>query len=309
MDTTVKLINPKTYINGNTKVTIDLATGTKIRSTEDDEFKPDFAESCDVHISDCCDNGCKFCYAGCSINGEFGKLSGWKFFDTLHPYTEMAINLQLPIPEGFVEFLELMKEKHIIVNVTVNQNHFMNDALWRSLLWFQYNGEIHGIGVSVVNPTDEFIERVKKTPNVVLHVINGIVTTEQLHKLAHHGLKVLILGYKTIGRGKEYVRDPEQSAEVFNKKNYLYWNLKFIIDEGWFSRIAFDNLALEQLNPKRFLSDEEWELIFQGNDGTSTFFINLVDGTFGKNSLTTREERFPIGDKSIDEMFDIIKGT
>ena len=300
------LINPRTYVNGNTQVTIDLATGTKIRFTEDDEFKPEFAESCDVHISDRCDNGCEFCYAGCSMSGDFGKLSGWKFFDSLHPYTEMAINLQIPLTLGIYDFLELMKEKKVIVNATVNQNHFMKAGFREVLKRYQDDGLIHGLGISVTEPTKKFIELANGFDNVVLHVINGIVTTDQLHRLSHNGFKILILGYKNIGRGAGYIENSKQSKTVTNRKNNLYWNLKFIIDEGWFTHIAFDNLALEQLNPRRFLSDEEWELIFQGNDGTSTFFINLVDGTFGKNSLTTREERFPIGDKSVDEMFRIV---
>ena len=37
-----------------------------------------------------------------------------------------------------------------------------------------------------------------------------------------------------------------------------------------------------------------------GDDGNYTFYIDMVDGTFGKNSLAT--ERYPIMD-SIDEMF------
>ena len=75
------------------------------------------------------------------------------------------------------------------------------------------------------------------------------------------------------------------------------------MEEKWFDTIAFDNLALDQMNLKRFLTKEEWERFYQGDDGTSTFFINLVDETFGINSLTTKEQRKPIGDKSIDEMF------
>lgn len=304
----MKLINPVTYINGNVKVTIDLATGTKIRETEDDEFRPDFAECCDVHISDRCDNGCEFCYAGCSKDGEYGKLANWKFYDSLHPYTEMAINLQAPLPIHIVGFLELMKKKNIIVNVTVNQNHFMRDSFGEFLHRLQKKELIKGIGISLTNPTEEFIKKTKEFDNVVIHVINGIVTTEQLRKLAYHGMKILILGYKNIGRGSSYVEDPEVAIHVRNRKGFLYWNIKFILENGWFDTVAFDNLALDQLNMRRILTKEQWEEFYMGDDGTSTFFINLVDGTFGKNSLTTKEERMPIGDKSIDEMFEIVKG-
>lgn len=291
------------YQNGNVTVTIDLNDGTKIRETPDDEFKPDFAECCDVHISDCCDNGCEFCYAGCTKDGKYGDLLSWEFLNHLHPYTEMAINIQAPISPDLILFLVNMKKQKVIVNATVNQNHFMRDG-FRSFLKKCVDEElIHGIGISLVNPTDDFIEKLREFPNAVIHVINGIVTTEQLHRLAYRGLKLLILGYKDIGRGATYIENPEQKHLVRNRKGFLYWNLKFILDENWFDVVAFDNLALGQLNLKRFLTEEEWAEFYMGDDGTSTFFINLVDGTFGKNSLTTKEQRIPIGDKSIDEMF------
>jgi len=294
-------MNLKSYQNGNVFVTIDTDTGWKSRVTLDDEFIPNFAECCDVHISDKCDNGCAFCYAGCTKSGSHGNLLDWKFMDNLHPWTEMAINIQNPAPLELPEFLHRMKQKNIIVNATVNQNHFMKDSFYEMIMAFQKEGLIHGIGISLTKPTKEFIERVKQTPNSIVHVINGIVLGSELYALANHGINVLILGYKMTGRGSDY-----HSEVVELKKHSLYWRLKDIIANGWFDKLCFDNLALEQLKPQRFLTDEEWSISYQGDDGTSTFFINLVDGTFGKNSLTSKEERYPIGDKSIDEMFKII---
>ena len=293
----------KTYKNGNVTVSINLEDGTKIRETQDNEFKPDFAESVDVHISDCCNNRCEFCYAGCTPDGAFGKLTGWHFLRELHPYTEMAINIQRPVPPNLIHFLDNMKAQKIIVNATVNQNHFMDKTFRIFLKRLQSEGLIHGLGISLVKPTEDFLNLIKGFDNVVIHVINGIVTTAQLDKMAHKGIKLLILGYKNIGRGSEYIEDTNTRIKVRNRKGFLYWDLRFILEEKWFEIISFDNLALEQLNVKRFLSDEEWNEFYMGDDGSHTFFINLVDGTFGKNSLTAKGERLPIGDKTIDEMF------
>ena len=69
--------------------------------------------------------------------------------------------------------------------------------------------------------------------------------------------------------------------------------------------MSFDNLALEQLNVRRLLTDEQWNEFYSGDDGTFTFFINLVDGYFAKNSLSL--VKYPIGDLSMDEMFDTIR--
>ena len=67
-----------------------------------------------------------------------------------------------------------------------------------------------------------------------------------------------------------------------------------------FKVISFDNLAITQLDIKRLMSEEDWEEFYMGDDGGFTFYIDMVDGTFGKNSLVT--ERYPIMD-SIDSMF------
>ena len=84
------------YQNGNLTTTL-WDDGTRERFTMDDEFKPAFAENVDVHTSNRCDNGCAMCYANCTKDGEFGKLSGWNFLKTLHKGTEMALNLNFPI--------------------------------------------------------------------------------------------------------------------------------------------------------------------------------------------------------------------
>ena len=51
-------------------------------------------------------------------------------------------------------------------------------------------------------------------------------------------------------------------------------------------------------------TDEEWEEFYSGDDGNFTFFIDLVDGTFSKNSLAS--EKFPIMN-SVDDMFHFIR--
>ena len=101
------------YQNGN--LTTELySDGTRVRYTKDDEFKPSFAENVDVHISNRCDNGCKMCYANCTPTGEFGKLEGWKFLDTLHEGTEMALNLNFPMPDNFFDFLKSLRSKEML---------------------------------------------------------------------------------------------------------------------------------------------------------------------------------------------------
>lgn len=285
------------YQNGNL-VTELYSDGTRIRTTDDDEFCPAFAENVDVQVSNRCDHACPMCYANCTIDGAFGKLSGWKFLDTLHSGTEMAVNLNFPMADDFIDFLRTIKSKGVFPNVTINQDHFMQHE---DIIQQLYDEElIYGLGVSLTHPTTEFIERIKKYPNAVIHVINGIVTKEQFDILKDNNLKILILGYKDVGRGIQYKQT--DNSLIQSKKDWLYQNLEEVTH--MFKVVSFDNLGLEQLDVHRLLSDREWERFYGGDDGTFTFFINLVEGYFAKNSLS--EMHYPIGDYSIDEMFKII---
>jgi hypothetical protein len=107
---------------------------------------------------------------------------------------------------------------------------------------------------------------------------------------------MLILGYKQLRRGVVYYES--NGDEVHELQNWLYDNLEDMLNH--FKVVSFDNLAIEQLEVKRLLDEEQWEEFYMGDDGKYTFYIDMVDGTFGKNSLAT--DRYPIMD-SIDEMF------
>ena len=281
------------YKNGNYTVKI-LTDGTKIRETEADEFIPAFAENCDVKITDKCDGGCPFCYEGCTPNGRHGNILNQKFLDTLHPYTEMAINGNDLTHPDLIPFLEKLREKKVIANMTVNQIHFERcQDMIRDLV---DRGLIFGLGISLKNPTEEFIELVKQYPNAVIHTINGILSPSDVEMLSNHNLKMLILGYKQLRRGVDWYDTDHENIIV--KQMWLRENLESILSK--FNVVSFDNLAITQLDVKRLMSDEEWEEFYMGDDGTMTFYIDLVDEQFGKNSLAT--ERFPVMD-NIDDMF------
>jgi hypothetical protein len=130
----------------------------------------------------------------------------------------------------------------------------------------------------------------------VIHTINGILSPSDYEILKDNNLKVLILGYKHLRRGNDYYA--LNHIHVQQLQAWLYNNLKEMLNH--FEVVSFDNLAIEQLDVKRLLSDEDWNEFYMGDDGTMTFYIDMVEGTFGKNSLAT--ERYPIMD-NIDDMF------
>lgn len=88
------------------------------------------------------------------------------------------------------------------------------------------------------------------------------------------------------------------------RKKELYNALPTIISEGWFNVVSFDNLGIEQLEPKRLMSDKEWDNFFMGNDGSFTMYVDAVEGKFAKSSVST--ERWNIKD-DIKTMFNRVR--
>lgn len=287
------------YINGNYSVII-LQDGTKIRKCLYDEFKPSFAENCDVKITDRCSQGCKFCYEGCSKDGQHANIDIYKnLLDSLHPYTELAINgndLDHPYLD---DFLKHLKSKKVFTNITVNQNQFLKNI--DRLKMLQENKLIYGIGVSLTKVDDELINKLQSIPNTVLHTIIGIVSPTDINILKNKNIKILFLGYKKLKRGISYHQENKQQIKEYTQ--FIQDNFNDIVNS--FRVISFDNLAIEQLNVKKLISKEEWEHFYMGDDGDFTFYIDLVKGEFARNSICNK--KYPIGNKTIDEMFNFLK--
>lgn len=268
------------YKNGNYQVSI-YTDGTKIRETYDElatSFEPEFPESMDVKITNYCDMNCAYCHENSDVNGKAGELLHHKFWNTIRPYTEISIGGGNPLSHPqLAELLNLLNDKQIIANLTVNQQHFEQE--YDLLKALEANNLIKGLGVSLTNPTEDFIAKIKTIPNAVLHVINGIVTTEDLDKLSGHDLKVLILGYKKFRRGIDYY-----SQDVILNQEALYTNLEKLIPE--FQVMSFDNLAIKQLEVQRLLTKEQWDSFYMGDDGDFTMYIDLVEEKFAQCSVS-----------------------
>lgn len=291
------------YKNGNAITTI-YSDGTKERFTYDDEFHPIFAENMDIKICNRCDRGCHWCHEGSTSDGEIGDIMNEKFIDTLHPYQEVALGggniLEHP---DLILFLHKLKDKKVIPNITLNQKHFEeNIDLVDSLISKKL---IYGLGVSLENPTTEFIKKVKRFPNVVIHVINGIVDPLQISCMLDCDLKILILGYKNLRRGSEWI--DQDRRHIIGNQNWLKEELPDLI--GRFKVVSFDNLAIEQLDIKERwseLSDDQWDEFYAGDDGDFTYYIDMVERKFARSSTASFDKRYDLLD-NVDEMFKIIQ--
>lgn len=286
------------YKNGNVEVSI-YSDGTKIQEWPDNEDpKPLYPNSFDLKITDYCDLGCSFCHEKSSIKGIHGDLKTMADLVIQLPSgTEIAIGGGNPLdhPE-LIEFLEHCKINGMIPNLTVNYKHLI---LQFPLISKLLNEKlIYGLGVSI---TDDFDPIVAQTfdnyKNIVYHVIAGVNSVNVLEKISKSKInKVLILGYKDVGRGISY---HNEHVDILKKE--WYNELPKYVGK---MLLSFDNLAISQLNIKRFFNEKSWKLFYCGGDGEFTFYIDLPNRKYAISS--TSPVKYDLTD-NISEMFSHVR--
>ena len=290
------------YRNGNYNVAM-LSDGTKIRSCKEDKMIPAFPDSMDIKITGCCDMMCAYCHEDSKPDGKHGNIMNVPFIDSLHPYTELAVGGGNPLTHPQLEeFLTYCKDRKLIVNMTVNQVHFEKE--FERIKNLVTNKLIYGLGVSLVNPTPEFINMTREIPNAVIHIINGIVDRNTLRSLYDRGLKILILGYKEFRRGNTY-HNGDTGTLIDTRKNWMHDNISEIINH--FDTVSFDNLAIKQLEVRNIMSDEDFNHFYMGDDGQFTMYVDTVKQEYAVSSVSTK--RYSYTDETIEEMFANVRGS
>ena len=145
----------------------------------------------------------------------------------------------------------VLKKQNVIVNITINEIDLIKD--WKDILYYQQNELVYGIGVSVCIKDENTKWIVQNFDNVVAHTIFGITTLEDYYWISESFDKVLVLGYKRKGRGRNII-----PGNVFG--------IEEIYD--LFKIVSFDNLGIEQTSIKDKVSEQEWEKSFMG-EGTN----------------------------------------
>lgn len=274
------------YKNGNTSVDI-YYNGTKIREYSGVP-KPLFPETIDVKITNKCDIGCKYCHEKSNLKGEHADLN--VLLDTikdLNPGVELAIGGGNPLSHPQLKcFLKECKSKGFICNLTINQLSINSN---RNLISDLYEEDlIKAMGISVAN--EDNIKELKiissEYNNVVFHVIAGINNHILIKNIQTEvpNSKVLVLGYKKFGLGESYYNE---KVEYNIKQWYMH-----IRDYMGKSTISFDNLSIEQLNIKRFMTDEKWNEFYMGDDFSFSMYIDAINKEFAPTSRSNFRKSF-----------------
>lgn len=298
------------YQNGNVRVE-RFGDGTVIRYSKDDEFDFAFPENIDIKITNrCTGTNCAWCHEGSGPDGKHGDILNAPWVDTLFPFQEVAIGGGNPLEHpDLIPFLEKLKAKQVFANLTVNQIHFMQN--YDVLKALSEKKLIRGIGVSFNYYDEEFLKILETFPNAVLHVIAGVLSERNLSQLMmHHNLKLLILGYKRIRRGETFFQQDWELHNLaesgINKQINMIEDMLPMIFEA-FKVTSFDCLAIEQLHIKNHVPKQTWKQSYQGEDGTMTFYIDAVNNQFAESSTAPLKKRYDIENRTVDEMFRIIK--
>jgi hypothetical protein len=288
------------YHNGNSIVNL-FDDGTRVIHYED-ELNLEFPLNIDIRVSTKCSFGynpktnkafCDFCHESartdgdeCNYNELKGKLIG------LPKGIELAIGANNLTVELF-DFIHWCDTHDYIVNLTINQGHLKRDSdRIKSLI---NNQLIKGLGISYRSSLNWDVPRfILEYEHTVFHVIAGIDSIYEIMDLSIRGVKkVLVLGEKDFGFNYGKV-------DLTTKKHKeWFWFISKLF--RIFDIVSFDNLALEQMDIKRFFNDESWNVF---NQGEHSFYINAVDEYFAPSSRSNDKTNW--SNVSVDEYFKLI---
>lgn len=280
------------YTNGNYKVTL-YSDGSKEREYTSTP-SPVFPESIDVKITNYCDAGCAWCHEMSTTEGKHGDIElALQTLSDLPGGVEIAIGGGNPLSHPDIHyFLGELKKQGIVSNMTMNAFHMwktpeeIHNVLNQKL--------IYGLGASYNPHLFEHMIPFIKMDNTVIHLIIGVHPISEVENIlkVNPNAKILLLGYKQFGRGNKYY-------EVLSKRveeNIYGWytQLPKYFDSDMI--ISFDNLAIKQLDLKRFFTEDGWNTFYMGNDGEFTMYMDFIKRQYAVSS--TSKDRYEIDGKS-----------
>lgn len=155
---------------------------------------------------------------------------------------------------------------------------------------------------------DNTISSCLRGKNIVFHIIAGLFPIDKLRMILSKDYtkslgNLLILGYKQFGRAAN--TELPESLPKFEKviKEFITSSRNDYCISVF--NIAFDNLALEQLHMKEFITEDDWDHLYLGKEGSCSMYIDAVNETYARSS--TSIERVSWKDVSLLDYFKSLK--
>lgn len=272
------------YPNGNAVISL-YENGSRTIEYED-TLELEQPLNIDIRVLDRCSNGynpktgkaiCSWCHESQrTIGDECNYLELKDKLESLSSGIELAIGAN-EITEGLIDFIKWSKTKGFIVNLTVNQFHI--NKFSSILIKLIEQDLIKGLGISYQSNFKASISSsILEYEHLVLHCIIGIHTIDEI--LNTNFSKLLLLGYKEFGLGVEFYSSNKELID----KNIKDWQMYLPKLFNAKTLVSFDNLAIEQLQVKRFFTSSDWETFYQGEE---SIYINAVKGYLAPSSRTS----------------------
>lgn len=227
-----------------------------------------------LKITDWCDAGCAWCHEGSTRRGRHGDIDAiCALLSPLPAGVEIAIGGGDPLSHpGLETLVSRLSEQGLICSVTINGRHL--DRHRDQLARFTSTGHLYGVGVSLHRTLPEW-----DYPHMVTHAIAGIDDPEQLLD-APGRRKLLILGYKSWGRGMGYREAFPESV----RNNLARW-YRLLPLLAMRHHLSFDTLAISQLAPRRLFRDPAlFESRFMGEEGQFSLYVDGVEQSYAISS-------------------------
>lgn len=305
------------YNNGSYTVIID-SWGNKEYFGE--SFNPEFPDSLDLKITDQCHYGCSFCHESSGSLGKHGDLKTLlQKLKGLPKGVELAIGGGNPLLHpGLTDFLLEIKD-HFYAALTVNWKDILDPIKNKKLSELIEDGLINSLGVSLADEVIDFspiasfkenelykiLQNREGKCNIVYHAIIGITPQSTIKSIKENSFynswSVLFLGFKSFGRAKKMslsedtlkIWKTEVTDIIFGKRLYSFGCVN----------MAFDNLALEQLDIRSLIPDSLWNQHYMGNEFSHSMYVDAVRGEYGPTSRSDFSERISWDSGSIIDYF------
>ena len=289
------MMKSSSYINGNYFVSLDSDGTKKYRALRIDDpvFKASFPDSIDLKITNRCSFGCPYCHENSTKDGKRFDINRTEkvLLELPSAAIEIAIGggdvLECTDKEfgEFKEFLSWCETSNFKTRITINYKDIEKFGMDKIK---QINFATEYIGLSIPPNIDlnELYRIDYDLASVVYHVIVGINPIEQIEEIlqsSKNEFNLLVLGFKSWGRGKNY-----------NIPNEVLENWKIGIKRILFDRrsnkryyknnVSFDNLAIEQLDIRGSLLENEWKTSYMGDDFTHSMYVDAVEEIYAPTS-------------------------
>jgi hypothetical protein len=257
-------------------------TGAKVRFSFDDltakPTKATYPELVDLKITDYCSNNCQYCYMDSNTDGKHAKKQDiYSIISKLADMEVFEISLgggdALTHPD-FFKIISWCKYKEIVPNFTTHRINWIRQP--------EYKKVIETIGTFSVTVTQpEEIMQLYSIMNSNLlplnkcsvNIVAGVVDTyslELLLKVAEKfGIRVIMLGYKSTGRGSNF---KPQKCNIFEAIDNCKQLPSISVDT------AIINNYSEEMK-KRYPS-----ILYDSSEGEFSCYIDAVDMKIGKSS-------------------------